>query len=122
MTKRKELGIESEWLFPKINKDGTYINEKVEISTIDSWGESFNTILSKKLGIETKFYWHSCRHYFTTSLLQQGLPETVVQQIQGWCSAEILRVYDDRETSELLEQYFDENGIKEVEKKGLNDL
>ena len=65
MTKRKELGIESEWLFPKINKDGTYINEKVEISTIDSWGESFNTILSKKLGIKTKFYWHSCRHYFT---------------------------------------------------------
>jgi site-specific recombinase XerD len=121
MTKRKELGIESEWLFPKINKDGTYINEKVEISTIDSWGESFNTILNK-LGINEHFYWHSIRHAFTTNLLKQGLPESIVQQVIGWSSIDMVNCYDDRDTSEMLEQYFGEEGIKKVEQKGLNDL
>ena len=121
IAKRKELNIDSEWLFPKINKDRTYIDEKIEVSTIDSWGESFNNIL-QSLGIEEHFYWHSMRHAYTTTLLKQGLPESIVQQIIGWDSIEMIKVYDDRDTSEMLEQYFGEEGIKKTEKKTLSDL
>ena len=34
----------------------------------------------------------------------------------------MLRIYDDRSSDEQLEKYFDENGIKKVEEKGLKDL
>lgn len=124
LSARAELGINSEWLFPKINRDGVCVDGNVQLdtSTIDFWFQGFSNVLKNELGIDKIIYPHACRHAFTTSLLKQGLPETIVQQLQGWCNSEVLRIYDDRETSELLEQYFDTNGIKQVEQKSLNDL
>ena len=125
LSARTELGIESEWLFPKINRDGVCVDEKIETNTIDSWGDSFNTILSKKLGIETKFYWHSMRHYFVTALARNNVPDDVINEIVGWSKnggSAMVSVYKDIDTSEKLEQYFGKEGIKKVEQKGLNDL
>lgn len=125
LDKRNELGIESEWLFPKIDREGKCVDEKVETNTIDSWGDTFNTILSKKLGIETKFYWHSMRHYFVTALARNNIPDDVINEIIGWSKnggSAMVSVYKDIDTSEKLEQYFGEEGIKKVEQKGLNDL
>lgn len=77
---------------------------------------TFSNILGKP------FYPHALRHTFTTNLLEQNLPESIVQTILGWSSADMLRIYDDRSSDEQLEKYFDENGIKKVEEKGLKDL
>ena len=68
------------------------------------------------------FYWHCLRHYFTTSLARSGLPDGVIQEIVGWESADMVRVYKDLTTEEQISQYFDENGIKEVKPTSLNDL
>lgn len=63
MNYRKEHGIESEWLFPK-KVNGEYIDEPMDSSTLDSWADTF----SKHLGED--FYFHSLRHFFTTSCYQ----------------------------------------------------
>ena len=112
MQQREKLGIESEWLFPKPGN-----NEKhIDISTIDSWSRTFSNMLGKP------FYIHSLRHSFCTSLLEQNLPEGIVQTIIGWSSSDMVRLYDDRSADSQLDKYFGEEGIKQVEKKGLSDL
>ena len=118
---REEMGITSEWLFPKINIDGTWQDEQINVNTIDTWFQSFTNVL-KKLGVNKVIYPHACRHAYTTNLLKQGLPETVVQQILGWSTAQMISVYDDRDTSEMLEQYFGADGIKQVSQKQLTEL
>jgi len=112
---REQLGIKSDWLFPKF-QDGEYIDEHVGVTTFDSWARTF----SKKIG--KPLYLHALRHFFTTQLLEQNLPEAVVQNIQGWASGDMLRVYDDRTNDEQLEKYFGADGIQNVEKKELSDL
>lgn len=112
MQYRAENGIESIWLFPlKENPD-----EQLKPETLNSWAITFSNIL----GVD--FYWHSLRHYFTTSLARSGLPDGVIQEIIGWTSADMVRIYKDLTTEEQLEQYFDENGIKTVQPAKLSDL
>ena len=115
LAQRQELGIQSEWLFPKY-RDGKYLDEPIEISTLDSWARTFSTILNKP------YYWHSLRHWFVTSLSNQGLPDDVIKEITGWADVSMVSVYKDRDTSETLDMYFDGNGVKNVEKKNLEDL
>ena len=50
----------------------------VPISTLNSWAETFSNIL----GIPV--YWHSLRHFFTTSLAKANLPDSVIKTIIGW--------------------------------------
>ena len=57
------------------------------------------------------FYWHSCRHNFCTSLLEQGLPEAVVTQVIGWANSTMVEIYDDRDKDDMLGEYFNEDGI-----------
>ena len=84
----------------------------------------------QKLGIDTfsrmtgeDFYWHSLRHYFTTHLAKLGLPDNVIQDIVGWESADMVRVYKDLSAEEQISQYFDENGeIRSDAQKSLADL
>lgn len=116
--KRKELGITSDWLFPKY-KDGNWLDEHIEISTMDSWARTFNTMLGK---IEKVWYFHCARHFFTSYLLEQNLPENVVQNLQGWASSDMVRIYDDRSNESQFEKYFGAGGINQVESKGLSDL
>lgn len=115
MKYREENGIESEWLIPK-KENGKYVNEQVPISTMDSWADSFSNILGKP------FYWHSLRHHFTTSLSESNIPDSVIQDIVGWNSADMVRLYDDTLADAKFGKYFGENGIKNIESGSLSDL
>ncbi len=113
MKQRSELGIESEWLFPATGND----KEQMSDTTLNSWANTFSRMTGED------FYWHSLRHYFTTHLAKLGLPDNVIQDIVGWESADMVRVYKDMSAEEQISQYFDENGeIKTDAQKSLADL
>jgi integrase len=118
MQEREKLGIKSEWLFPKYS-NGEWQDEHIEISTMDSFAKTFNTMLEKNGKV---WYFHCARHFFTSYLLDQNLPENVVQALQGWASGDMVRIYDDRTNESQFEKYFGSEGIKQVEKKDLGDL
>lgn len=112
MRERTELGIESEWLFPA----GT-TSEQMSETTLNSWANTFSRMTGED------FYWHSLRHYFTTHLSKLGLPDNIIQDIIGWESADMVRVYKDLSAEEQISQYFDENGdIRSDAQKSLSDL
>lgn len=113
MNQRKELGIESEWLLPATGSPG----EQMGDTTLNSWANTFSRMTGED------FYWHSLRHYFTTHLAKLGLPDNVIQEIVGWESADMVRVYKDMSAEEQISQYFDENGeIRTDAQKSLADL
>lgn len=112
MAYREEHGIESEWLFP--NKSD--YTQQMKPETLNSWAITFGNIL------DVDFYWHCLRHYFTTHLARSGLPDSVIQEIVGWTSADMVRVYKDLTTEEQLAQFFGEDGIKTVKPTKLTDL
>lgn len=112
---RKENDITSEWLIPK-KENGEYLNEQIPISTMDSWAESFSRIL------DVPFYWHSLRHYFTTKLSEANIPDSVIQDIVGWESADMCRLYCDTSVDEKFKKYFCEEGIKKIDNSNLSDL
>ncbi len=109
---RKENGIESEWLFP--DKDNP--SEHIEPSVIDNMKDEFSKFLGKP------WYPHSCRSTYCSYLLEQNIPQDVVQSIIGWESIEMISHYDNRTKESQFEKYFGEDGIKQVESKGLDDL
>ena len=110
---REQNGIESEWLFPTPGKMDSHIEE----SMLNSWAKTFTRMTGKD------FYWHSLRHYFTTLLSKQGLPDNIIQEIVGWESADMVRVYKDISAEEQMAQFFDEDGnIKAGTSKSLADL
>ena len=112
MNERKEKGIESEWLFPCL----TDYTKPMNIETMDYWKAGFTEYLGKD------FYWHSLRHYFTTSLVKNNIPTNVIQDIVNWESADMVQLYTDISADENIGKYFDENGIKKVDQKKLTDL
>lgn len=113
MCEREERGIYSEWLLPSADDPSEQISE----TTLNSWANTF----SKMTGED--FYWHSLRHYFTTHLARKGLPDNVIQEIVGWESGDMVRVYKDISAEEQISQYFDEYGeIRSDIKKSLSDL
>ena len=113
MDERTASGVESEWLLP----DRHNICEQMNETTLNSWANIF----SRMSGVD--FYWHSLRHYFTTHLAKLGLPDNVIQDIVGWNSADMVRVYKDINAEEQISQYFDENGdIKANAQNSLSDL
>lgn len=115
MKYRKEHNITSEWLIPK-KENGIYIDEQVPISTMDSWADQFTKILG------VPFYWHSLRHFFTTRLSESNIPDGVIQDLIGWESADMCRLYCDTSSDVKFGKYFGEEGIKNVENKSLSDL
>lgn len=115
LKQREELGIDTDWLFPKY-KNGQWLDEHVEISTLDSYANTYSKIAGRPLHL------HSLRHWNTTYLLEQNIPDSVVQAMHQWCSADLVRVYDDRTTDSQFEKYFGAEGIKQVEQKNLGDL
>ena len=110
---RNKLGITNDALFV-VKKNDEFVC--ANISTLNSWAKSFSKILS------LDFYWHSCRHYFTTFLSRANVPSEIIKEIGGWDSIEMVSKYDDTEITESLGKYFDANGIKNVENKSLNEL
>lgn len=112
MNERKEKGIESEWLFPKL----TDMKDHVSVDTFDAWAEQFTKLIGKD------FYWHSMRHYATTEFRKNNIPTDVIQEIIGWESADMVNLYTDISADDKIGQYFDENGIKEVKQTTLADM
>lgn len=115
LAERERLGITSEWLFPKC-KNGEWIDEAIPISTLDSYAKSFTDFLDKPM------YFHMCRHIFTTHLSKQGIPDNVIKDIVGWNDISLVSLYCDMEAEDTFDKYFGAEGIKKVEKKGLEDL
>lgn len=115
LKRRGELGIESDWLFPKC-ENGIWLDEPISTTTLDSWTNGF----SKELG--KPFYWHSMRHFFTTKLSRANIPDSVIKQIVGWDSVEMVSVYNDTEAEETFNKYFGAEGIKQVNSGSLEDL
>ncbi len=112
MKRREELGIESEWLFP----DGDDPSMPMPISTLNSWAETFSNIL----GIPV--YWHSLRHFFTTSLAKANLPDSVIKTIIGWESLEMVDIYKDIDDEEEIGKYFQDGKIVGQKQAELSDL
>lgn len=115
MDERKRLGITTDWLFPK-KINGQYIDEPISTSSIDLWSDEFSKLLGKP------FYLHSLRHYWTTQALKKSLPSNVIQELIGWSSADMISIYDDSTAEDMFSMYFDENGIKNVKPKSLENI
>lgn len=113
LEQRGELGVSGEWLYMTKTK-GIWAQTKPE--TLNSWALT----ISKILGVP--FYWHCLRHFFTTMLSRLGLPDGVIQEVIGWDSADMVKIYKDISTDEELGKYFDENGVKENKQVGLGDI
>ena len=115
MAERKRLRIKSEWLFPK-KEHGKWIDEQIDTALLDSWAKTFSNDLGQP------FYWHSLRHYFTTKLSESNLPDSVIQDIVGWESADMVHLYNDQTAEAQFEKYFGADGIKQVKQSSLQEL
>lgn len=101
MEYRTQRGIDSEWLlFNPSNPE-----EQLSVSTLNSWAESFSRILN------VEFYFHCCRHRYTTYLIRAGIPESVVTEILGWTSADMVKIYTDLDADEQIGAYFKDGDI-----------
>lgn len=103
---------DSEWLFP----DAKNPEEHIQISTINSWSNTFSRLSGKPA------YIHSLRHYFTTSLAKAGIPDGVIQSIVAWESSDMVQVYKDIDTDEQIGMYFKDGDIVAPEQKDFGDL
>jgi len=110
MRYRAEHGIESEWLFPSHSDPA----EQLKVSTLNSWAVRFG----KMLGVE--FYWHAMRHCFCTGLVRAGLPDSVIQEIIGWSSADMVKVYTDIDPDEQIAMWFKDGEMVAPPKRGLD--
>ena len=115
LEERKRLNIKSEWLFPR-KENGKWVNKPIKPETLDQWVHAFTRVIKKP------FYWHSLRHYFTTKLAESNLPESVIQDMIGWASGDMFKLYDDRSKDETFNKYFGADGIKGVAKASLIEL
>lgn len=79
----KENNQQHNYIF--ITQDG----EPASVSTFRGWVKKWNEIMDKP------FYLHSIRHYYTTTLLSIGLEQELVQEIIGWSSADMVKIYND---------------------------
>ena len=115
MKYRKENNIESEWLFV-INRDSGY--EQAEVHNADNWAD----VINRYMGFDV-FYFHCCRHFFTTTLRASGLPDKVIQRIIGWSNSELIDIYDDNDIEDSFSDYFDENGVRsDIKTTKLSDI
>lgn len=112
MAERDRLGIDSEWLFPDEQNNA----KPIPTSTLNSWANTFSRMTDRD------FYWHSCRHYHTTSLSKSGLPDNVIQKIIGWEDISMVSVYKDIDAEDEFAKYFSEDGITPQAHVGLSDL
>lgn len=114
MEKRKELGVESEWLFVT-TEDDKWV--QIKIATLDSYADTCTRLL------ELPFYFHCMRHQLCTKLASKyHLPAKIIQEFFGWNSQDMIGVYDDSEAVDDFGKYFTKDGIKKVEKKSLSDI
>lgn len=73
-----------------IDKDGFPAEEHI----VRSWLKKFENYLG------LSFYPHCLRHYTTTYLSKIGIPHTLIKEIFGWESIEMVSIYDDIEAKD----------------------
>lgn len=112
MSYREINGIDSEWLFP-MEEDST---QQMKVGTLNSWAATFSRIL----GVD--FYWHSARHAHVTYLVRSGIPDSVIQELIGWDSADMCRVYTDIDAEEQFGMYFKNGDICVPSNTGMSSL
>lgn len=112
MEYREAHGIESEWLFP----DKADPTQQIKVSTLNSWARSFSSLI----GVD--YYWHLCRHRYTTYLVRAGLPDSVIAEIVGWADVSLVGVYTDIDADEQISAWFKNGDIVADNKKGLSDI
>ena len=112
---RKRLGVPDEIddIFVVKKKDSW---KPATIGVLNYYAELFSKILN------VDFYFHLMRHNFTTSLSQASVPSTIIKDLIGWSSVEMVDLYNDSEVDDEIGKYFSEDGINQVEQKGLSDL
>lgn len=104
MEDRRERGIESEWLFPVVQPDGSCA--KPAITNANTWSDAVSRITEKKFGM--CFYCHACRHYFVTSMARDKYPDSIITQIVGWAKgSNLVGVYNDQSAEEEMSEFFD---------------
>ena len=67
-------------------------------------------------------YWHSLRHFFTTSLAKANLPDSIIKTIIGWESLEMVEIYKDIDDEEEIGKYFSDGKIIGQKQAALSDL
>lgn len=112
LEERRRLGIESEWLFPDSNDQ----TKPIGISTMNSFANSF----SKILGVP--FYMHALRHFMTSELARANLPDSAIQTLIGWDSADMVGVYKDIDADEEFRKYFKDGEIMAPRAAEFGDL
>lgn len=109
---RKEHKIDSEWLFPRADNP----KEQIRKSNVDSWALTLQRLTGRN------FYFHSLRHFFTTELSRAGIPDSVIQAIMAWESADMVGVYKDIDADESIGMYFKDGEISAPKAKGIAEL
>lgn len=112
MKYREENGIESEWLFPDKSNPDEHANKGM----LNGWTDKFSKMTGKE------FYWHSLRHTRVTEFSKSGLPDSVIQSIMGWESAEMCRVYNDMSSDDEIGMWFKDGEINTDARRSLSDI
>lgn len=112
LSDRQARGIESEWLFTDVH-DRT---QPITISRMNSFARTFTKIM----GVDV--YLHSFRHYFTSELARANIPDSVIQSLVGWDSADMVNVYKDIDADEEFGKYFRDGEIVGQKQSSLSDL
>lgn len=84
-------------LFVVMDREGKW--RPMPLTTLESYAETF----SKEMNCD--FYFHCMRHSCCTEMLRAGLPDSLVVELFGWSSSDLLKVYDDRTKEEKFSQY-----------------
>lgn len=90
---RAQIGNHHKWVFvhteQKVKPDGTKIPavRKMRVGSNTAWRAAL-----KRAGIEN-FRFHDLRHTWASWLIQSGVPLSVLQEMGGWESVEMVRRY-----------------------------
>lgn len=109
---RNEKGINGDWLFPDKNNP----NEHIQISTVNSWANTLSTMTGRD------FYVHALRHFYCSALIRAGIPDSVIVDIVGWSSSEMLKIYDDNPKDDRIGMYFTKDGMVAPQSKSFSEI
>lgn len=112
MKYRVENHIESDWLFPN-KADPT---QQLSLSTVNSWADTLTRMTGRD------FYFHALRHHYCSFLVRAGIPDSVIVDIVGWSSSEMLKIYDDNPKDDRLSMYFTKDGIVSGQTKDFSEI
>lgn len=112
MKYRGENCIESEWLFPS---KADY-SQHLGLSTVNSWADTLTRMTGRD------FYFHALRHHYCSFLVRAGIPDSVIVDIVGWSSSEMLKIYDDNPKDDRLSMYFTKDGIVSGQAKDFSEI